>query len=116
MRTLLGRRPVWVHGDVATGNLLVRDGRLAAVIDFGTSGVGDPACDMVIAWTFLSGASRDRVPRRLGVDAGTWPRGRGWALWKALISLVGHLERDAPRRPWPGATSSRSCSTSSAAR
>ena len=45
--------PVWFHGDVATGNLLVREGRLAAVLDFGSSGVGDPACDMAIAWTFL---------------------------------------------------------------
>ena len=90
------RAPVWLHGDVATGNLLVRDGRLAAVLDFGSSGVGDPACDMVIAWTFLSGSSRDRFRAELGVDAGTWLRGRGWALWKALISLVGHLERDAP--------------------
>src|SRR6185437_9970335 len=50
--------PVWFHGDVATGNLLVRDGRLAAVIDFGTSGVGDPACDVAIAWTMFSGAGR----------------------------------------------------------
>ena len=96
MATSWERAPVWLHGDVATGNLLVRDGRLAAVLDFGSSGVGDPACDMVIAWTFLSGASRDRFRTELGVDAGTWARGRGWALWKALISLVGHLERDAP--------------------
>jgi aminoglycoside phosphotransferase (APT) family kinase protein len=84
--------PVWFHGDVATGNLLLRDGRLAAVIDFGTSGVGDPACDAVIAWTLLSGESRDRFRSALGVDPGTWSRGRGWALWKALISLVGNLE------------------------
>jgi aminoglycoside phosphotransferase (APT) family kinase protein len=86
--------PVWFHGDVATGNLLLRDGRLAAVIDFGTSGVGDPACDVVIAWTLLSGPSRDAFRSTLGVDAGTWSRGRGWALWKALISLVGALEHD----------------------
>ena len=58
------RDPVWFHGDVAAGNLLVRDGRLGAVIDFGSSGVGDPACDMAIAWTFLSGEARERVPRR----------------------------------------------------
>ena len=90
------RAPVWFHGDVATGNLLVRDDRLSAVLDFGTSGIGDPACDVVIAWTFLSGAGRDRFRAELGVDAGTWSRGRGWALWKALISLVGHLENDAP--------------------
>jgi aminoglycoside phosphotransferase (APT) family kinase protein len=63
---------------------------------FGSSGVGDPACDTVIAWTFLSGSSRDRFRADLDVDAGAWSRGRGWALWKALISLVGHLERDAP--------------------
>jgi aminoglycoside phosphotransferase (APT) family kinase protein len=88
--------PVWFHGDVAAGNLLVRDGRLAAVLDFGSSGVGDPACDTVIAWTFLSGASRSRFRAELDADSGTWSRGRGWALWKALITLVGQLERDAP--------------------
>jgi aminoglycoside phosphotransferase (APT) family kinase protein len=90
------RDPVWFHGDVATGNLLVRDGRLAAVLDFGSSGVGDPACDTVIAWTFFSGASRDTFRAELDADSGTWSRGRGWALWKALISLVGHLENDSP--------------------
>jgi aminoglycoside phosphotransferase (APT) family kinase protein len=84
------------HGDVAAGNLLVRDGRLAAVLDFGSSGVGDPACDTVIAWTFLSASSRDRFRAQLDVDSGTWSRGRGWALGKALITLVGQLERDAP--------------------
>ena len=81
--------PVWVHGDVAAGNLLVRDGRLAAVIDFGSSGVGDPACDVVIAFTLLSGPSRAAFREALGLDATTWARGRGWALWKALITLVG---------------------------
>jgi aminoglycoside phosphotransferase (APT) family kinase protein len=96
MTTSWDREPVWFHGDVSSGNLLVRDGRLAAVLDFGSSGVGDPACDTVIAWTFLSGASRARFRADLDVDSGTWSRGRGWALWKALISLVGHLEREAP--------------------
>jgi aminoglycoside phosphotransferase (APT) family kinase protein len=95
MTTTWDRPPVWFHGDVATGNLLVRDGRLAAVLDFGSSGVGDPACDTVIAWTFLSGASRDRFRAVLDVDGATWSRGRGWALWKALITLVGQLERNA---------------------
>jgi aminoglycoside phosphotransferase (APT) family kinase protein len=87
-------RPVWFHGDVAPGNLLLRDGALAAVIDFGTCGVGDPACDLPIAWTLLSGASRDAFRTRLGVDAGTWARGRGWALWKALIVYAGALHSD----------------------
>jgi aminoglycoside phosphotransferase (APT) family kinase protein len=87
-------RPVWFHGDVALGNLLVRDGALAAVIDFGTCGVGDPACDLAIAWTLLSGASREAFRARLDVDPGTWARGRGWALWKALIIFAGALQSD----------------------
>jgi aminoglycoside phosphotransferase (APT) family kinase protein len=86
--------PVWFHGDVADGNLLVDHGRLSAVIDFGTSGVGDPACDTVIAWTYLSGNSRRVFRSRLPVDAATWARGRGWALWKAMIVLVDALEND----------------------
>jgi aminoglycoside phosphotransferase (APT) family kinase protein len=85
--------PVWVHGDVAAGNLLLRDGRLAAVIDFGSSAVGDPACDVVIAWTLFCGSSRAAFRAGLGVDRATWSRARGWALWKALITLVGDLER-----------------------
>ena len=82
--------PVWVHGDVAAGNLLVKEGRLSAVIDFGCLGVGDPACDLVIAWTFLSGKSREAFRGALSVDRATWARGRGWALWKALVTLVGY--------------------------
>jgi len=81
--------PVWFHGDVAENNLLVRDGRLAAVIDFGTSGVGDPACDVVIAWTYLDPTGRAAFRAALGADDATWARGRGWALWKALITIAG---------------------------
>ena len=99
--TTWDRDPVWFHGDVAVDNLLVRDGRLGAILDFGSSGVGDPACDVVIAWTFLSGEARDRFRLALGADAGTWSRGRGWALWKALITLVGSLERDSLRAALP---------------
>jgi aminoglycoside phosphotransferase (APT) family kinase protein len=87
-------QPVWIHGDVAAGNLLVRDGRLAAVIDFGSSGVGDPACDVTIAWTFLSGESREAFRAALPLDTATWARGRGWALWKALITYAPSLEDD----------------------
>jgi aminoglycoside phosphotransferase (APT) family kinase protein len=83
--------PVWVHGDVPAGNLLVSDGRLRAVIDFGSSGVGDPACDLTIAWTLLSGASRAAFRAGLPLDAATWVRGRGWALWKALTTSAGNL-------------------------
>ncbi len=81
--------PVWFHGDVAVGNLLVdAAGALSAVIDFGTCGVGDPACDLVIAWTLFDGAARARFVEGVGQDAGTWARARGWALWKALITLA----------------------------
>jgi aminoglycoside phosphotransferase (APT) family kinase protein len=62
LRASWDRRPVWFHGDIAPGNLLVRDGALAAVIDFGTCGVGDPACDLAIAWTFLSGPGSMSIP------------------------------------------------------
>ena len=81
--------PVWFHGDIATGNLLMQQGRLHAVIDFGTSGVGDPACDLVIAWTFFEGPARQVFRAAVAQDEGCWARARGWALWKALISLDG---------------------------
>ena len=82
------RPPVWVHGDVSAGNLLVRRGRLSAVIDFGSSAVGDPACDLVIAWTLLRGAGREAFRRTVALDEETWDRARGWALWKSLITLA----------------------------
>ncbi len=82
---------VWFHGDVAASNLLVSDGRLSAVIDFGCSGVGDPACDLTIAWTLLSGEGREAFGAALPLDAATWTRGRGWALWKGLITLAKHI-------------------------
>jgi aminoglycoside phosphotransferase (APT) family kinase protein len=66
-------------------------GRLCAVIDFGTCGIGDPACDTTIAWTFLSGDSQRVFKERLPVDEATWVRGRGWAIWKAMIVLVQEL-------------------------
>jgi aminoglycoside phosphotransferase (APT) family kinase protein len=87
--------PVWVHGDVAIGNLLVQAGRLSAVIDFGCSAVGDPACDLVIAWTLFSGESRAAFVAGLPVDAAAWARGRGWALWKALITYAGLMRTHA---------------------
>ena len=83
--------PVWLHGDVSAANLLVKRGRLSAVIDFGCSGVGDPACDLTIAWTLLAGESREAFRAAVPVDGATWARGRGWALWKALITLVEHI-------------------------
>jgi aminoglycoside phosphotransferase (APT) family kinase protein len=82
------RPPVWVHGDVAGANLLVIDGALSAVIDFGCSAVGDPACDLVMAWTFFDGDSSERFRHHLSLDEATWARGRGWALWKALVTIL----------------------------
>lgn len=79
--------PVWVHGDVSASNLLVAEGRLCAVIDFGCSAVGDPACDLAIAWTFLDDAGRATFADQLELDTGTWARGRGWALWKSLLTI-----------------------------
>jgi aminoglycoside phosphotransferase (APT) family kinase protein len=77
----------WLHGDVAAGNLLLDgSGQLTAVIDFGTCGVGDPACDLAIAWTLLTVDGRQAFRDRLGVDTSTWTRGRGWALWKTLAT------------------------------
>lgn len=88
---------VWVHGDVCGSNLLVRDGRLCGVIDFGCCAVGDPACDLTPAWTMFDGTSRDRFRSLLGYDDATWARARGWALWKALIAIPGHPPDDPGR-------------------
>ena len=72
--------PVWIHGDLSPGNILAAGGRLSAVIDFGCLGVGDPATELIAAWTLFSGESRDVFRAALGVDDATWARGRGWAL------------------------------------
>lgn len=86
----------WFHGDLAQGNLLLADGALSAVIDFGTCGVGDPACDLAIAWTLLTAEGREVFRERLSVDEASWARGRGWALWKTLTNCAYSLgEADA---------------------
>lgn len=81
------RAPVWLHGDLMPGNLLVHEGRLSAVIDWGALAVGDPACDTIPAWAVLPAEVRGRFRDALGVDDATWRRGRGWALWIALVGL-----------------------------
>ena len=78
---------VWVHGDLLPGNLLVVDGRLSAVIDFGCLNVGDPACDLQPAWNVFAGESRARYRAELDVDDASWLRGRGWALYQAVMAL-----------------------------
>lgn len=82
------RPPVWLHGDVSESNLLIKNGQLNAVIDFGCSAVGDPACDLAIAWTLFTGSSRESFKSTIQTDESTWARGRGWALWKTLITLT----------------------------
>lgn len=102
LETTWQKSPVWVHGDMSAGNLLVQKGKLSAVIDFGGLAVGDPACDLVIAWKFFHGNSRNIFRERLPLDAGTWARGRGWALWKAMIVAAGFEETNAVEaaHPW----------------
>ncbi len=82
------KEPVWIHGDVAPGNLLVTNGRLSAVIDFGVMAVGDPAADFAMAWIFFDDKSRDIFLNSIGLDKDTEDRARGWALWKALTTCV----------------------------
>ena len=79
--------PVWIHGDLQSGNLLAVDGRLSAVIDFGCLGVGDPAGDLIVAWNLLTAETRDIFRAALAVDDATWARGRGWALTVSLVAL-----------------------------
>lgn len=79
--------PVWVHGDLSPGNLLLLDGKLNAVIDFGCMAIGDPACDLVMAWTFFDDPSRKLFQETVNLDPHTWTRAQAWTLWKACIQL-----------------------------
>ena len=86
------RPPVWFHGDVLPGNLLFENGRLTAIIDFGGLGVGDPACDLMIAWNLFTAEGRAVLRQALAVDDATWARGRGHALAQAVIFIPYYLE------------------------
>lgn len=92
------RPPVWIHGDLDAGNLLTSDGRLSAVIDFGTLAVADPAVDLVPAWKFLPARARDVFREAVGADDATWARGRGWALAGSLPVPDDPYFRDHPAR------------------
>lgn len=83
--------PVWLHGDLLAGNVLVHQGKVTAVIDFGALGVGDPACDLVIAWSLFSGESRHAFRQALGADDAIWARARGHALSQAVIFIPYYL-------------------------
>jgi aminoglycoside phosphotransferase (APT) family kinase protein len=87
--------PVWLHGDILEGNLLVRDGRLAAVIDWSGACVGDPAFDYVVAWSLLTPV-RDVFCTATNIDPDTWNRARGLALSQALIALPYYLHTNPP--------------------
>jgi aminoglycoside phosphotransferase (APT) family kinase protein len=80
-------RAVWTHGDLLPPNLLVDRGRLLAVIDFGSMGVGDPAIDVIPAWSVFGAGGRRAFRAALGVDDATWARGRGFALHQALLII-----------------------------
>lgn len=84
--------PRWIHGDLIPTNLLVQNGRLSAVIDFGGLGVGDPACDLLAAWTLFSAEARGVFRSTLAVDEATWSRGRGWALSFGVIAFEYYQE------------------------
>ncbi len=79
--------PVWIHGDLMPGNLLVRDRRLSAVIDWGALGVGDPAPDLAPAWFTFPASVREEFRQAAGYDDDTWRRGRGWAMGPALTGI-----------------------------
>jgi aminoglycoside phosphotransferase (APT) family kinase protein len=79
--------PVWFHGDLIAGNLLAAQGQLSAVIDFGCLAIGDPACDLMTAWAYLSEDTREVFRGEVHVDDATWDRGRGYALTFGLIAL-----------------------------
>ncbi len=83
---------VWIHTDLLRPNLLVQGGRLAAVIDFGAVGVGDPAADVIAAWTVFGPTGRERYREALEVDDATWERSRGYALTQAALIVPYYRE------------------------
>jgi aminoglycoside phosphotransferase (APT) family kinase protein len=88
--------PIWHHGDLDARNWLVRDGRISGVIDWGAMGVGDPACDVMVAWKLHSPAARDVFREALPTDDATWARARGWALSQAVAALGYYTPENNP--------------------
>jgi aminoglycoside phosphotransferase (APT) family kinase protein len=87
---------VWHHGDLDVRNWLVRHGRIRGVIDWGAMGVGDPACEVMVAWKLHSSAARDTLRAALPVDDATWERARGWALSQAVAILAYYTPENNP--------------------
>jgi len=88
--------PVWHHGDLDMRNWLVRDRRITGVIDWGEMGVGDPACDVMVAWKLHSLAARDAFRAALPTDDATWERARGWAVSQAVAALAYYTPENNP--------------------
>jgi len=88
--------PVWHHGDLDARNWLVRDGRITGVIDWGSMGVGDPACDVMVAWKLHSSAARDTFREALAVDDATWDRAQGWVVSQAVAALAYYTPANNP--------------------
>lgn len=88
--------PVWHHGDLDVRNWLVRGGRVCAVIDWGSMGVGDPACDVMVAWKLHSREARDAFREALPTDDATWERARGWVLSQAVAALAYYTPENNP--------------------
>jgi len=88
--------PVWHHGDLDARNWLIRDGRICAVIDWAAMGIGDPACDVMVAWKLHSSAARDAFRQALPTDDATWERARGWALSQAVAALAYYTPENNP--------------------
>ena len=88
--------PIWHHGDLDARNWLIRDGRISGVIDWGCMGVGDPACDVMVAWKLHSSAARDAFREALAVDDATWERARGWAVSQAVAALAYYTPESNP--------------------
>lgn len=93
--TKWNKAPVWIHGDFAAGNFLIKNNKLSGVIDFGGTAVGDPAPDLVIAWTYLNGNARDVFVAEMGLDDDTWLRARAWVLWKATFELCNIADKNS---------------------
>jgi aminoglycoside phosphotransferase (APT) family kinase protein len=88
--------PVWHHGDLDARNWLVRSGRIVGVIDWGSMGVGDPACDVMVAWKLHSAAARDAFREALPTDDATWERARGWVVSQAVAALAYYTPDNNP--------------------
>jgi aminoglycoside phosphotransferase (APT) family kinase protein len=88
--------PVWHHGDLDCRNWLIRDGRIGGVIDWGSMGVGDPACDVMVAWKLHSPSARDAFRNALPTDDATWERARGWAVSQAVAALAYYTPENNP--------------------